>query len=763
MTKNKYWITHLCLLVLFVVSLPSCKRQISQRGDGNTSITTNINGTWHAIRYRENKLSLDGKQTESEIEEWEPCDWGLSYKIENGCVTSIYKGEGLFDKDEKYVECDWKVKTNNYLYRLREKGYDTREEIVYVSDDIAIYRKATLSTESNTSYTKRTAQILLHEELLARNKRNLPKMDTASLPNLLESRLVQELISEFPQLAEKNNNFLAKVSTNPNDPRSIPGAVGGSVGIVKLGESIGVGRILIILNDIHFWRALINVKVISEDGRTDTTQVLSDESGFFVLEGLPQKGQLNITNIRSYNIKADQFHADYIDILPDDGAKYISTTEIKQIDKYGSAPITHFTTNPEIVNLNTYLFCHQGFSVRNLSIGSGGGGRRILVTSTREKQWDISLYSIETVSSFTTARSDIDLFLPVPAIKLLNHKNYAKFHNVIKRHSKDIGNAYYWQALHSICNFNFKMAGQEMLLGDWANGSPSLKYKIKKFESLANASEAMRPQGNRTEAIKLVERAEISDRSQKEVLLSLYTAAIKADPTYAPAYYERSQIYFYFDTSKALIDLNKAISLFEFYQDALYERALLFSKLSMNEEFLRDIDKLIDLFPFCKLYIRTRAKHYYANSDYLKALSDYNASHEIDTNDTSTLSGRAQTLRQIGQYDKAVEDYEALINKAPHWTHMMQLAQILSSAPDSSVWNPDRAITLSLEALEKTKKENPYVMNTLAAAYARAGKYLEAQKWQLMSLELLENNDHKILSFRRLRLYMNGRPYTFDQ
>ena len=89
------------------------------------------------------------------------------------------------------------------------------------------------------------------------------------------------------------------------------------------------------------------------------------------------------------------------------------------------------------------------------------------------------------------------------------------------------------------------------------------------------------------------------------------------------------------------------------------------------------------------------------------------------------------------------------------------LATIYPASPASKV-NPEEAIRLSRRCCELTGFEQPLFMDTLAVAYAAAGRFAEAIETAKRAIGLAESSDQTGLAEQirgRLRLYQAGEPY----
>jgi hypothetical protein len=84
---------------------------------------------------------------------------------------------------------------------------------------------------------------------------------------------------------------------------------------------------------------------------------------------------------------------------------------------------------------------------------------------------------------------------------------------------------------------------------------------------------------------------------------------------------------------------------------------------------------------------------------------------------------------------------------------------IWATAPESRLRDGRRAVEAATRACELTGWKHAPFVDTCAAAYAEAGDFEKAVKWQTRAIELL-NDESARQDFRsRLRLYEARQPY----
>jgi serine/threonine-protein kinase len=86
-------------------------------------------------------------------------------------------------------------------------------------------------------------------------------------------------------------------------------------------------------------------------------------------------------------------------------------------------------------------------------------------------------------------------------------------------------------------------------------------------------------------------------------------------------------------------------------------------------------------------------------------------------------------------------------------------AMIWATSPEAQYRDGRRAVASATRACELTGWKNASTLDSLAAAWAEAGDFAQAVKWQSRALDLL-TDARKTEDFRsRLRLYQAGQPY----
>src|SRR5829696_3064008 len=114
-----------------------------------------------------------------------------------------------------------------------------------------------------------------------------------------------------------------------------------------------------------------------------------------------------------------------------------------------------------------------------------------------------------------------------------------------------------------------------------------------------------------------------------------------------------------------------------------------------------------------------------------------------------------------GNYARALAGYEEAARLTPHDAEAHNdRAWLLATCPDARYRDGKRAVGSATRACELTNWRKSALLDTLAAAYAEAGDFARAARWQQETLDRTPEDDSDRKGFlHRLELYKAGNPY----
>lgn len=283
-----------------------------------------------------------------------------------------------------------------------------------------------------------------------------------------------------------------------------------------------------------------------------------------------------------------------------------------------------------------------------------------------------------------------------------------------------------------------------------------------------------------------------------------YSELIRLNPKFEQAYAARGDAYLLLGKSdEAIKDLNEAIRLnptnyvaYELrgtihYENQKFDQAIsdfnsaleakpddrpAFKKLRGDAFALRgksyywknSYDKAIDDFTQAlKLQsaiseiLQKRGVSYYHLNETNKALIDFNDALLLDPKDELSLSGRGLIYLGTGSFLNALQDFEQVIKLKPKASSAYNhSAWILATCPDDKLRDGKKAVELATKACELSKWKKYAFVETLAAAYAEAGNFEQAVKYQKQASNMAGISEDDRTNFQnRVELYLQHKPY----
>ena len=146
----------------------------------------------------------------------------------------------------------------------------------------------------------------------------------------------------------------------------------------------------------------------------------------------------------------------------------------------------------------------------------------------------------------------------------------------------------------------------------------------------------------------------------------------------------------------------------------------------------------------------------------LEAVDHFRQALVVRPDDGDALYNLAGVLTLQGELDEAVTLYRRALELQPDTPEpASELAWILATDPNPRLDDVRQAVTLAERAAQLTGHQDASVLDTLAAAYAAAGRFDQAAATARAALALLASGQSELdASIRqRLALYTEGRPY----
>jgi hypothetical protein len=166
-----------------------------------------------------------------------------------------------------------------------------------------------------------------------------------------------------------------------------------------------------------------------------------------------------------------------------------------------------------------------------------------------------------------------------------------------------------------------------------------------------------------------------------------------------------------------------------------------------------------DLDPERAFRLLTSAEKLLAERKFDEAAAEFTRSLAFAPSFAAAHNGRGQALARQGDYPAAIAEFHEAMRRDPKYPHAPNdLAWLLATCPDKAHRDGKQAITHATRACELSEWKNTAFLGTLAAAYAEAGDFDAAVKWQTRAGELAPPEEHPGFD-EKLVLFKAGQPF----
>jgi tetratricopeptide (TPR) repeat protein len=176
---------------------------------------------------------------------------------------------------------------------------------------------------------------------------------------------------------------------------------------------------------------------------------------------------------------------------------------------------------------------------------------------------------------------------------------------------------------------------------------------------------------------------------------------------------------------------------------------------------LEDHDRAIRLAPRVSAWHNNRGASWQAKGEHDKALADFSEAIRLSPDFAAAYNNRGVSWAAKKERRKALADFNEAVRLDPEdaLAHNNR-AWLWATSPDAALRDGKRAVESARRACELSGWRAPGGMDTLAAAYAEAGEFREAVRWQKKALGFPAFARRSGEAARqRLALYEKGQPY----
>lgn len=178
------------------------------------------------------------------------------------------------------------------------------------------------------------------------------------------------------------------------------------------------------------------------------------------------------------------------------------------------------------------------------------------------------------------------------------------------------------------------------------------------------------------------------------------------------------------------------------------------------EQAIADYTAAIRIYPLWANSFNNRGWTYHRLKRYDRAIADYNAALRLDPHCVLAIVNRGFAHEDTGEFYKAIDDFKRAIHVDPKYSRAHgALAWMYATCPDRKFRDGNLALKSATTACELSRWKDPGKLAILAAAYAEAGDFDKAVKWQRQANDRYLDPDDRRTGRERLALFEAKKPF----
>lgn len=263
------------------------------------------------------------------------------------------------------------------------------------------------------------------------------------------------------------------------------------------------------------------------------------------------------------------------------------------------------------------------------------------------------------------------------------------------------------------------------------------------------------------QAARLLEEGDAERAAQFDgKALADFEAAVKHDQTRWKAFHNRGVSYALAGKYKSAIDdFSMVIELKPDYENAWFNRGEIQYELGQFETAIADYSQALELEPGDFGAVTGRGHAHYQMKQFTAALDDYAAAIRLAPDTASAYANRGDTYRSLQNWEEAAADFRKAIELDPSSARGYQgAAWLMATCPDERFRHVKLGLQAATKAVELTAERDHETLDTLAAAYASAGRFDDAITSVSKAIKLAPASVSSALAVR-LELYNAETPY----
>jgi len=217
---------------------------------------------------------------------------------------------------------------------------------------------------------------------------------------------------------------------------------------------------------------------------------------------------------------------------------------------------------------------------------------------------------------------------------------------------------------------------------------------------------------------------------------------------------------------EALAEYRKAIEIEPNRFQARNNVANLLASMGLRDEAYREYQEALRLNPGAAVAHINFATLLSEMGRFNDALNEYKTAMQLEPDDPRPHYLMGKACLRAGQGAEALQHFRDALQRDPNdFETLTWLARVLAADENPTVRNGTEAISFGERAANLTGGEQPYVLDSLAMAYAEAGRFKDAQSTVQRAIQIATSaGAQKTIPEmqQRLELYQHDKPYRED-
>ena len=175
---------------------------------------------------------------------------------------------------------------------------------------------------------------------------------------------------------------------------------------------------------------------------------------------------------------------------------------------------------------------------------------------------------------------------------------------------------------------------------------------------------------------------------------------------------------------------------------------------------IADYSEAIRIYPLWANTFNNRGWTYHRQKQYDKAIADYNEALRLEPKNVLAIVNRGFAWQDKGEYYKALVDYERAIKADPKYGRAwVARAWLYATCPEKKFRDGKLAVASATRACQLSQWREAPKLAVLAAAYAEAGDFDKAVRWQKDANGRFVDPEDRKQGRERLELYKQKKPF----